>query len=192
MALCERADAPHPPATIAPHTVRAPTSRKSKARFVRLHAAPGTRQMLALPCIQLCELTVHCKCAGYRYQGGPGFSEMLHLEGLQSLRLCLDNPPQQLYFAEGFSKLRCLSFVELRECKISGHTPRPTFSACAFFLSSQSLHLPFTTGRHAPRAPNCQIANSCIYAARWAICQPWRCCLWIVARWRRPFHRLAW
>ena len=62
---------------------------------------------------------------GLRYQSGPGFSEMLPFEGLQSMRLYLDKPPQRLYFEDGFSKLAALTTVELNQSEADSYF-RPT------------------------------------------------------------------
>ena len=90
----------------------------------------------------MCGLAVYCACGGHRYQSGDGFSEMLSIEGLKTLRLRLVNPPQRLYFAKGFSKLTGLTAVHLRRHRT--HWPdnapfRPTFSAFPF---PQPLHSP--------------------------------------------------
>ena len=81
-----------------------------------------------LPCLQPCG--EYCEGGGRRYRSRNGFSEMLLFEGLKTLRLRLDNPPQRLYLAEGFSKLTELSTVELHMYDKDFRTSlMPTFSA---------------------------------------------------------------
>ena len=87
-------------------------------------------------------VVVYCEGGGHRYQSGEGFSEMLLFEGLKTLELHLADPPQQLYFAEGFSKLTGLFAVHLRRHFLQdGGSFKPTFSA---FPVSQSLHFPWS------------------------------------------------
>ena len=88
------------------------------------------RYKLILLCPWL--LVTYCEHGGPRYQSGDdGFSEFLPFEGLRSLRLQLDNPPQQMYLAEGFSKLTALTSLELVR-SFSASCYKPIFSASAF------------------------------------------------------------
>ena len=81
-------------------------------------------------------VVVYCEGGGHRYQSGDGFSEMLLFEGLKTLQLHLANPPQQLYFAEGFSKLTGLTTVHLRRHFLQDDgSSRPTFSAFPLSVS---------------------------------------------------------
>ena len=71
-----------------------------------------------------------CDGGKHSYKSGNGFSEMLSFEGLKSLRLRLQNPPQRLYFTDGFSKLTQLNTVEILEDYYGPYdSQRPIFSA---------------------------------------------------------------
>ena len=88
-------------------------------------AGPKCAKPLSMSDLWVYKLVFNYVGGGPRYQGGAGFSEFLLFEGLQSLKLDLHEPPQRLYFADGFSNLTALQTVELR----SRFGDTPMFSA---------------------------------------------------------------
>ena len=140
------ADTSDPPATPAPHTVRASQPLAFGVSMVLCSCSsckactPATCGFCLpngkLPCHQPSDV-LYYEGGGHRYYSGDGFSEMLLFEGLRTLRLRLEDPPHRLYFADGFSKLTQLNVVELHEdCKAQYNSDTPTFSASAFSITT--------------------------------------------------------
>ena len=157
------------------------------------NASRPCNQTLHAPKSQLCQAfdliwsTYHCEGAGHSYRSGNGFSEVLHLEGLRTLRLEFVYKTKRLYFAEGFSQLTALTSVELH----SGSDYRPTFSASPSPIMTASALL---RCRYTPLGSVKQAGSTDVrpQVARWATYQLWKCCLYTATMWRRQFPRAVW